>query len=161
MKNVLMATFLILGLAGCTASRGIVIEDGKPSVEAALGAVSILPFVDHKLREYFPAVDITIEGRPMIAHLDTGAPWLIMSRSTALDIGIELSDAGKGFHGRNQVNRYRGTAKTLQFGNATLVNVPVTVLETVNRVIFGTNILRQFLSTVDSNGERTAEVNFF
>ena len=49
----------------------------------------VLPFADHALARYLPAVDATIDGRPVLAHLDTGGTFLVMGGGRARALGIE------------------------------------------------------------------------
>lgn len=123
-------------------------------MEAQLEGTFVLPFLGDDLREYFPAVKASVNGQRLTARLDTGAPWLIMPPSVAEDLGLEMKACGKQFHGRERVQSSSGIAKCFELGAAIISDVPVVVLETVKRVIFGTNVLRQFLTTIDYPQQR-------
>jgi len=99
-----------------------------------------------------------VNGKPTVVHVDTGGTFLVMGPNRAKELGIEVKEAGKGFHGATETTVYKGLAKRLQLGAAVLENVPVGVLPTLTGhqdfVIFGTNVLQQFLSTLDYPGGR-------
>jgi hypothetical protein len=123
-----------------------------------LAGPTALPFADHPLTPYLPAVDATIDGQPLTVHLDTGGTFLVMGTARAAALGIDLVAAGRGDHGMTRTGLYAGTAGELTLGAATLTNVPVQAMPTLRGaqdvVLIGTNVLEQFLSTVDYPGAR-------
>ena len=126
----------------------------------SLEGVANIPFAEHDLRDYFPAFESEINGTPMLAHMDTGGMFLVMGPERATALGIETIDAGTTTaHLNSQSVRYSiGIADSFRLGNVSMENVPVTVLSSLNGeadfVIFGTNLLEQFFSTLDYPRER-------
>jgi Aspartyl protease len=127
---------------------------GRP-LEVKLTGVATVPFADHEWTEYLPAFDAEINGQKLIAHVDTGGSFLHMGPERAAALGIKALKGGKEKAHLNsmRVDFSHGVAERFAFGGAVLHNVPVDVLSTLSResdlVIFGTNILEQFLSTMD------------
>ncbi|MEE9279179.1 MAG: retropepsin-like aspartic protease, partial [Myxococcota bacterium] len=125
---------------------------GKP-LTASLEGHTVVTFADHPLAPFFPAFEAEIEGHEHVVHLDTGGTFLIMGPDRAAAFGIELTPAGEGSHGSRRVPMSLGVAKRLRLGGAVLENVPVATLASLTGsqdfVIFGTNVLEQFLSTLD------------
>jgi len=127
-------------------------------LRVTLTDLTIVPFASHPLTAYFPAFDAQINRKPTVVHVDTGGTFLVMGPDRAKELGIGVKEAGKGFHGPTETDLYKGLAKRFQLGAAVLENVPVGVLPTLTGhqdfVIFGTNVLQQFLSTLDYPGGR-------
>lgn len=127
-------------------------------LKAMLDGVSIVPFADHPMTQYFPAFEAELNGHAVTAHVDTGGPFLVMGVERAKALGIELFPSGKGFHGRKLVDLHEGIAESFRLGDALLENVPVTTLASFTGdddwVIFGTNVLEQFYSTLDYPNQR-------
>jgi hypothetical protein len=125
---------------------------------AVLDGLTIVPFADHPLSPYFPAFNAAVNGLDVVAHVDTGGNYLIMGPERANALGIEVREAGSGFHGARAVPMSLGVADSMRLGDAMLQNVPVTVLASLTGpqdfVIFGTNILQPFLSTLDYPNNR-------
>lgn len=122
-------------------------------VSVALDSVTTVPFAEHHLTPYFPAFDTEVNGQQTVAHIDTGATFLVMGPQRAESFGIETVDAGKGFHGTDLVTLKVGIADSFKIGDAVLNNVPVAVMPTLTGaqdfVIFGTNVIDKFLTTLD------------
>lgn len=120
---------------------------------ASLQDLAVIPFADHELTPYFPAFSVEINGKALIAHLDTGGAHLVMSPARARELGIQLLDLGRGFHGVNKTELKGGLARSLRLGAASLENLPVMTLATLTGtqdfVVFGTSVLERFLATVD------------
>jgi hypothetical protein len=118
-----------------------------------LDGLSVVPFADHPLCEYFPAFDVEIDGKKVVAHMDTGGTYLLMGPSRAKALGIEVTEGGKGYHGSRQVKTHHGMVGEFRIGEAVLENVPVVVLASLEGqqdfIVFGTNVLQQFFSTLD------------
>ncbi|MBB4911588.1 retropepsin-like aspartic protease [Actinophytocola algeriensis] len=127
---------------------------------AHLTGPTVLPFADHALAQYLPAVSATIDNHPVLAHLDTGGTFLVMGVERARALGITLTPNGRAHHGTTRTTFYTGTAGELTLGGATLTNVPVeaapTLRGTQDVIIIGTNILQRFLATIDAPAERLA-----
>jgi hypothetical protein len=76
-----------------------------------------------------------------------------MGPSRAKALGIEVTEGGKGYHGSRQVKTHHGMVGEFRIGEAVLENVPVVVLASLEGqqdfIVFGTNVLQQFFSTLD------------
>lgn len=118
-----------------------------------LDGLSIVAFAEHPLCEYFPAFDVEIDGKKVVAHMDTGGTYLIMGPSGAERLGIEVTEGGEGHHGSRQVKTHYGMVGEFRIGEAVLENVPVVVLASLKGqqdfIIFGTNVLQQFFAALD------------
>ncbi|MEO3809410.1 retropepsin-like aspartic protease [Sphaerisporangium sp. B11E5] len=123
-----------------------------------LERTTAVPFADHPLAAYLPAVPARLDGHELVAHIDTGGTFLVMGTERARALGIRLTPAGKDYHGTTRTEVYTGTAARLTVGDATLTDVPVEAMPTLrggqDLVIIGTNVLQRFLSTVDHPGGR-------
>ncbi|TMR93326.1 retropepsin-like aspartic protease [Nonomuraea basaltis] len=113
-----------------------------------------LPFGDHPLAAYMPAVEGTLNGHQTLLHLDTGGTFLVMGAERAAATGVETVPNGHRFHGVTRTPVRTGIARELDLGGALLTNVPVDVIPTLtgpqDLVIMGTCLLRRFLPTVDT-----------
>jgi hypothetical protein len=70
----------------------------------------IIPFNNEvKHAKYFPAINGKINNREIVLRLDTGAPYLIMNKEHAIELGIELQKSGIAMHGPNKVKSWKGT----------------------------------------------------
>ena len=120
-----------------------------------LTGIAMVPVAEHPLTEYFPAFNAEINGQTLTAHIDTGGAFLHMGRDRAAALGIKTVKAGKVRAHLNmmRVDASYGVAERFVLGDVVLHNVPVDVLSTLegesDLVIFGTNVLEQFLSTLD------------
>lgn len=127
-------------------------------LKVTLDKLTVIPFAKGKLHEFFPDFEVELNGKKVIAHVDTGGTFLHMAPARAEELGIELMPGGKGFHGSRHVDIYRGIAKSFRIGDALLENVPVGALASLvgqeDFIIFGTSILQQFLSTLDYPNKR-------
>lgn len=125
---------------------------------ALLSAPTVLPFADHALAPYLPAVEATLDGRQVLAHLDTGGTFVIMGTERAESLGIPLVPNSSAYHGTTRTTFHTGTVRELVLGGATLTNVPVAAAPTLvgaqDVVIIGTNVLQRFLATIDAPGGR-------
>lgn len=125
---------------------------------SSLGRTTTLPFADHALAPYLPAVAATIDGHQVNAVIDTGGPFIVMGTPRADALGIRLVATGRQHHGTTRTDSYTGLAHELTLGDATLTNVPVEAMPTLKGgqdvVVIGTNVLQRFLTTVDYPGER-------
>jgi hypothetical protein len=132
-------------------------------LSASLDETIIIPFeavpmggVD--LSDSLPGVAAELEGIEITAHFDSGGAFLVMSPSMAKSLGIGLIEGGKAFAALSTDRTFYGIAKRFRIGKAILENVPVTAIPQLSgpmdRVIFGTNVLERFLSTVDFPARR-------
>ena len=125
-----------------------------------LTRVAVVPFADHELGDHLPGFSVDIEGRRVVALLDTGGMYLVMGPDRAAALGIHTTNGEKGVAhlNRMRVEFAYGIAGRLVLGDAILHNVPVAVLSTLrgegDLVIVGTNILEPFLSTMDYANRR-------
>ncbi|MHC4455772.1 MAG: retroviral-like aspartic protease family protein [Planctomycetota bacterium] len=106
--------------------------------------------------KFFPSVDGKINGKEVNIGFDTGAPFLVIGKEAAEELGISLGFKFIGKHGPRSVTHWRGIAEKLQLGDGLVFkNVPVAIAESLGQqVIFGTNILEQFLATIDYPNSR-------
>lgn len=118
----------------------------------------IVPFLeDQKLpSSFWPGVNGIINGKKASIRFDTGGNYLVIGKIAAEKYGIQLNYADKGMHGSSQVVTWHAIADSMVFENGpTFLNIPVIIMESLgDYIIFGTNILEQFLSTVDYPNER-------
>ncbi|MFI6395813.1 retropepsin-like aspartic protease [Nonomuraea sp. NPDC050540] len=128
-----------------------------PMTVKAAGPVE-LPFADHPLTPYLPAVEATLNGRRTLLHLDTGGTFLVMGSERAAAAGVESVPSGRRFHGVTSGPARAGIAGELNLGGTVLTNVPVDILPTLtgpqDLVIMGTCLLRRFLATIDTPAAR-------
>jgi Aspartyl protease len=124
----------------------------------ALAAPTTLPFAEHPLGALIPTVEATIDGTTVPVHLDTGGTFVVMGTERAAALGIELAGAGRGYHGVKATRMQHGVARELRLGEAVLTNVPVDALGSLTGaqdvIVVGTNVLEQFLATVDAPAGR-------
>ncbi|SQD96446.1 conserved hypothetical protein [Parafrankia sp. Ea1.12] len=127
-------------------------------LQAELDQTTQLPFTDHALAPFLPGVDVTLDGHRLCAHIDTGGTFVVMGTQRAEALGIRLAANGRDYHGTTSTDVYVGVARELTLGGATLANVPVEAMPTLHDgqdvVLIGTNILQQFLATIDYPGQR-------
>ncbi|MFI7705127.1 retropepsin-like aspartic protease [Nonomuraea sp. NPDC049480] len=124
-----------------------------PMTVKAAGPVR-LPFGDHPLAAYMPAVEGTLNGHRTLLHLDTGGTFLVMGTGRAAATGVASVPNGRRFHGVARVPAGTGIVRELDLGGAALENVPVDIVPTLTGpqdiVIMGTSLLRRFLPTIDT-----------
>ena len=126
-------------------------------LKVKLDTLSIIPFAEGPLHEYFPDFEVELNGERIVAHVDTGGAFLHMAPERAADFGIELMPLGKGRQADTKTDLYHGIAESFILGEAILENVPVVALASLKGqkfVIFGTNVLQQFFSTLDYPNKR-------
>lgn len=125
-------------------------------LSVVLPAPIVLPFADHALAPYLPAVEATVDGVRVLAHLDTGGTFVLMGTERAASLGIPLTHDRAAYHGTTRTTFHTGTVRELVLGSATLTNVPVAAAPTLvgaqDVVIIGTNVLQRFLATIDGPG---------
>lgn len=121
---------------------------------------TIVPFAANNfLGDLMPAIEVELNGIPLLAHLDTGGSFIVMAPGRAQELGIDTDEAGTGVANNQSTGLRRGLADTLSFGSASLTHVPVTTVESLtgpveSLVILGTRILSKFLVTWDNKHDR-------
>jgi hypothetical protein len=105
---------------------------------------------------YWPGINGTLNGKKVSIRFDTGADFLVIGKSVAEKYGLQLKYEDQGMHGSSQVKMWHAIADRVTFGNELIfLNIPVTIMETLGEyVIFGTNMLEPFLTTVDYPNDR-------
>jgi hypothetical protein len=117
------------------------------------GVTAVSP-ADHPLAHYLPTFAASIDGHSLAVHLDTGGAFLHMGPARARSLGIKTiaDEPGRAHLDLIETEAAYGIAQRFELGDAVMHNVPVDVLSTLTGandvVVFGTNILEQFLSTV-------------
>ncbi len=104
-----------------------------------------------------PLMTLEINGHPVELILDTGGDRFIIDEGIAEQVGVDVlatTSASYAFTGGKDVRRDLGRVESVRMGDVTLKNVPVVVLPwkangPQSDGVLGTNVLRQFLSTVD------------
>jgi len=119
---------------------------------------SIIPFSDDSEipSSFWPGVAGRINGQEVNIRLDTGGNFLVMGKQRAEQLGIALAHEGRSAHGAVRVKSWRGIADEMKLGEELCFeHVPVAILESLgSHAIFGTNILEQFLATMDYPNSR-------
>lgn len=133
-------------------------DRNKQPLKVTLNSLTEIPFSEHPLSEYFPGFETEIEGKKVVAHIDTGGTFLHMGTDRAEKMGIKLTRRSEGYHGTQRVKTYHGIVRSFRLGDALLKNVPIVALPSLvdqqDFIIFGTSILEQFLSTLDYPNKR-------
>lgn len=118
----------------------------------------IVPFIDDPQlpSKFFPGVAGKINGKELNIRFDTGGTFLVIGREKAEELGIKLDNKSTGMHGSNRVKTWKSIADEMELGKGLVFrNVPVVIMESLGQcAIFGTNILEQFLSTMDYPNSR-------
>ena len=131
----------------------------KPQLVQLDGTTIVSFSADNFLGTLMPAVEVELNGMPLVAHIDTGGSFITMAPARAEELGIETRQAGTGVANNQSTALRRGLVNTLVLGDAKLTNVPVTTVESLtgqleSLVILGTRILSNFLMTWDNDRER-------
>lgn len=106
--------------------------------------------------KYFPSVIGEINGKEVNIGFDTGAPFLTVGKEAANKLGITLEFKASGMHAATSVTTWKSIANEVQLADGLVFkNVPVVIMESLGQmIIFGTNILEQFLATIDYPNSR-------
>lgn len=137
----------------------------KPLTVEVDGVVEI-PFTDDRLTPLMPGVAARVNGYPAAARLDTGGAFMHLSAGQAAPWGIGTVACEREFAGLRFGQVCHGVAD-LELGPVLLRNVPVAVhrrglgagpIAAAFGVrlgpVIGTNVLQQFLATVDTPAQR-------
>ena len=115
---------------------------------------TIIPFSDAP--SHLPVIPITINGKKILALIDTGCESLDMHEEFARTLGIEPYHQDEGvFAGGLSAVVLHGRANEVKLGSVSVKNVPVTMstsdylADSGAQVVLGTNVLKQFLTTFD------------
>lgn len=118
----------------------------------------IVPFLDdiQLPSSFWPAVNGKINAEKVAIRFDTGGTFLVMGKGAAEKLGIGLKYKRNGMHGSSEVIMWDAIADSMGFERGPhFQNVPVVIMEDLgDRIIFGTNILEQFLTTIDYTNNR-------
>ncbi len=134
--------------------------DAPYRIEWGTSDETVVPFL---LTDPLPVFRVTIEGREITTLLDTGGDTFILDPEIAGSLGIEVVASMEGmFAGGMTAEVGFGRAESLVVGDITVRSVPLALLPTQGFVlgeytiegILGTNVLRQFLATVDYPNDR-------
>lgn len=133
-----------------TYSKGI---DKKMKV-ISKGSFKVKMDVNHNLNSYIPIINSKINELNAKVAFDTGANFVIMSKKNAEKFNIKFDQRHyfNGQQGFGESKMYVGIIESFTLGeNLRLINVPVTILEQINTdiIIFGTNIIKEFLTTIN------------
>lgn len=109
-----------------------------------------------------PMVDIDVNGRTVSLILDTGGDRLYLDKDIYASLGLTTlanRQARYAYTGGQTVEEPLGVAGTVRMGDVTLTNVPVIgatwkALGQTSDGVFTTQILKQFLSTMDYDNRR-------
>ena len=126
-----------------------------------------IPFTDDAFTSLMPGIAVRLGGHALVARLDTGGSFVHLSQRQARALGIQYGGCGRDFAGLTTASVCYGIAD-LDLGTARLRNVPVHVhanhtlpVAAVGSafgakvdLIIGTNVLAQFLTTIDAPGQR-------
>jgi len=135
-------------------------ERKKRHLKVMADKTYIVPFLENlqPSSSFWPGVNGKINGKKVIIRLDTGGTFLVLGKGAAekLGIDIEAKYKRKGMHGSTEITIWDAIADRMEFeGGLLFQNVPVVVMEDlVDNIIFGTNILEQFLTTIDYPNNR-------
>jgi hypothetical protein len=135
-------------------------------IRSEIHAVAELPFTDDPLSPYMPGFQMMINGKRVVARLDTGGSFIHVSSALAHRLAIETVAGTKAFASLAS-DRIRYGFTDISLGSAELANVPVLVHEkglSIDPIaqefgielgpIIGTNVLERFLATIDGPGKR-------
>jgi hypothetical protein len=155
------------GLSRSRATRERLRMAAERPMHVEISGVVELPFTSDAFSPLMPGVDVQLQGQPLVARLDTGGSYVHVTQSQARALGIKYRGCERGFAGLVARTICYGTAD-LDLAGARLRNVPISVhadaavpIAAIARAfgvdmgpIIGTNVFRQFLTTIDAPGNR-------
>jgi len=122
-----------------------------------------LPFVKSEITDLFPGISGRLNGQDTTIRFDTGGAYLQMSPSLAARFGVKAQGDVKMFADLKMDAASMGVLEEMVIGTARLTNVPVIILDMLDKSalteidrspIMGTNVLQQFLTTIDTPNQR-------
>lgn len=131
-------------------------------LQVAINGVVEIPFTEDGLTPAMPGFAITANGIEHTARLDTGGAFAHVSPDLATELGIEAEVCATGT-ANLQATKFCVGAVDMEFAGIKLTNLPVAVIDALPSgellggqlgPVLGTNVLQQFLSTVDPHGNR-------
>ncbi len=153
-----------IGARGATRARLELAVEHPLAIEIP-GLVEV-PFTNDALTPYMPGFAVRLNGRPAVARLDTGGSFIHVSAEQAASLGIAVVGCETTFAALSTGKVCYGITD-LEIASVRLHNVPVAVhhgvlqTEEIARAfgvdlgpIIGTNVLQQFLVTVDAPGRQ-------
>jgi hypothetical protein len=130
-------------------------DDQPYRAEWQTGDETEVPFL---ATDPLPVVEVVVNGRRVTALIDTGGDTFVLDPGVAEELGIEIVASMTGmFAGGMEAEVGLARAKSLRLGGVTLRSVPIAVLPTASMElgghrlegIVGTQVLKQFVSTLD------------
>ena len=122
----------------------------------------IIPFSDDALTPVMPGFAVSVNGHPQTARLDTGGSYIHVTVETARLLGIQPSGVRERAFAGLALSKLDYANADLSIGNIELKNVPVIIhssglpAQQLSKMfgvelgpVIGTNVLQQFLTTVD------------
>jgi hypothetical protein len=111
-----------------------------------------VPFAgdDQISSDHWPGINAVINGLPCLIRFDTGGTYIVTGIEGARKLGIPLKNKHTTMHGPSKVQGWLSVIDSMSFVDGpSFHNIPVTIIESIGEfIIFGTNILEQFLTTV-------------
>ena len=109
-----------------------------------------------------PIVDLQVNGQTVSLVLDTGGDRLYLDKDIYASLGLTTlanREASYAYTGGQTIEEPLGVAETVTMGDVTLTNVPVVgatwkALGQTSDGVFTTQLLKQFLSTMDYDNRR-------
>ncbi len=151
---------------GDVALKRLQLAISKP-LSVQLHGVTVVPYTNDPLTPYMPGMEASFCGHKTVVRLDTGGTFVHISAAQAAEFGIKSVARETAFSALTMGKIGYGVARELRIGQAVLRNVPVAIhygtipSEQVAQAfgiqlgpIIGTNVLEQFLTTVDGPGRR-------
>lgn len=142
-----------------TTSTVIINAIENPMTVESSGTFEVPMITDDPLYPYIPSISGKINGQDQVLTFDTGGNYILMTAKAAEELGIEYDKDRHvgGRQGAGTATIWAGVADSVTLGDdLTLNNVPVMILSEINvpLVFFGTNILKESLSTIDYPKEK-------
>jgi len=113
----------------------------------------LIPFAEDSSHtsEIIPLTTMYLNGVKKQVMFDTGADYLILGENIANELGLKYAHQGIGEHATTQTKLWFTVIDRLSFDSGpAFFNVPVTIMgDGPDLIIWGTNILEPFLSTID------------
>jgi tetratricopeptide (TPR) repeat protein len=118
----------------------------------------LIPFVEDASHtsDIIPLTTMYINGVRKSVMFDTGAEYLILGEKIAAELGIKYGHKRTGEHATTKTSVWQAIVDSISFEKGpVLLNVPAVIMGGApDMMIWGTNILEQFLSTIDYPNRR-------